>query len=348
MTRALRLVLLVGAAVAAGCHTGDEQSAQDTLVAPVTLVAAVPHHFVETVEGSGAIAPLPEAVTVMAPLYPGRIAGLPTPVGTRVRAGAAVCEIVLDPLAAAEIDKLRQAAVQADRMLARQRVALAAGVSPRVALEQAEIDASNARAELAARTQDYDLVTHHQTLRAPADGMVAALGAHIGQQVDTSTAVVTLVDPDRLAADVRFDAAAAQRVTTGQPATITPLEDQTHPLRTVVLRAARLLDPTSQRAEIWLQSVGNLPLGSFVHATVEVDTRESLAVPRSALVKTDTGYRVFVVADGLAHARAVEVGIVTDEHAEIRTGVGAGEMVASAGGQELADGMRVAAGPAQP
>ena len=159
---------------------------------------------------------------------------------------------------------------------------------------------------------------------------------------------VTLVDPDRLAADVRFDDAAAQRVTAGQPATITPLEDQTHPLRTVVLRAARLLDPTSQRAEIWLQSVGNLPLGSFVHATVEVDTRESLAVPRSALVKSDTGYRVFVVADGIAHARAVEVGIVTDEHVEIRTGVGAGEMVASAGGQELADGMRVAAGPAQP
>lgn len=348
MKRALALALLIATALAAGCHAGDEQPPEEALVAPVVVVPAPLQRFVETVEGSGAIAALPEAVTVVAPLYPGRIASLPSPVGARVRAGDPICEIVLDPLAAAEIEKLRQAAIQADRMLGRQRVALEAGVSPRIALEQSEIDATNARAELVARTHDYDGTTHRQTLRAPVAGLVAALGARVGQQVDASTAIVTLVDPDRLAADVRFDAVAANRIAEGQPATVASLNDLAHPLPTTVLRAARLLDPTSQRAEIWLKSVGDLPVGSFVHATVDVDTREGLAVPRSALVKTDAGYRVFVVADGIAHARDVEVGIVTDTHAEIRAGVTPGEMVASVGAHELAEGMRVAASPAQP
>jgi RND family efflux transporter MFP subunit len=342
------IAMLAAATLACGCQHGDEPPTEQTLVAPVAMVPVTLHRFIETVEGSGTIAALPEAVILITPLYPGRVVSLPVQVGARVRGGDPVCEIVLDPVAAAEIEKLERVVTQADRALDRERNAFAAGVSPRVALEQAEVEAANAHAELRARTRDYVAATQRQTLRAPAAGLVTAVGARVGQQVDASTAVVTLVDPARLAAEVRFDAAVATRIAVGQAATVTPLNAGTPPLRAVVLRAAPLLDQTSQRAEAWLQCGADLPPGAFVRAAVEVGARESAAVPRSALVKTDHGYRVFVVADGAAHARDVRVGTLDEELAEIREGVAPGENIASAGAQELADGVRVTVGNEAP
>ncbi len=340
--RRVTIGLLIAATLAGGCGGSEKPADEARVLAPVTVTPVALHHFVESVEGSGTIAALPEAVTVISAFFPGRVATLPVHVGARVNAGDPVCEVVLDPLGAAEIERLRRTAVQADRALARQRSAVAAGVSPRIALEQAEVDASNARAELHARTRDYAAGTQRQTLRAPVAGLVTALGARVGQEVDSGTPVVTLVDPERLAANVRFDAAAASRIAVGQVATVAALDAGATPFRAVVLRTAGFLDPASQRAEAWLEYGGGLAPGAFVRAVVGVGTRDDAAVPRSALVKTDRGYRVFVVAEGVAHAHDVEVGVSDGDLAEIREGVTVGEQVVSAGAQELADGMRVA------
>jgi RND family efflux transporter MFP subunit len=329
--------------VVAGCRGGaDGPGSDESLVAPVVVSAVVPHRFVETVEGSGVIAALPENVHVVTPLYAGRVTRLVTHVGASVVARDPLCEIALDPVAAAEIEKLRRGLALAERTLERQRRAVDAGVSPRVALEQAELEAGNARAEYVARTRDYDAGSQRLILRAPIAGLVTAVDVHIGQEVDGATKAVTIIDPDALAANVRFDAAVSVRIQVGQKGTLVPLQPGGAPLRAIVIRMGPVLDPTSQRADGWLRPEGDPPApGTYVRATVEVGVTDGVAVPRAALVKTDHGYRVFVLDGTVAHARDVTVGTVEGDLAEIRDGLVAGEEVASGGAQELADGVRI-------
>ena len=286
---------------------------------------------------------LPENVHVVAPLYSGRVARITAHVGATVAVNDTLCEIVLDPIAIGEIEKSHQTLLLAERSVERQRRAVEAGVSPRITLEQAQTDAANARAEFAARTKGYDASSQRLVLRSPIAGLVTAADVTVGQQVDGGTKAMTVVDPDALAANVRFDAAANARIRPGQLGSLIPLQGSDAPIRATVIRTAPVLDPASQRADAWLHPDADpLASGTYVRAIVEVGTAERVGIPRSALVKTDRGYRVFVLEGGTAHARDVTVGTTDGELAEIRDGLAAGEQVASRGAQELTDGVRIA------
>lgn len=334
----LALALLVGA-----CDTGGRANESgDTLVAPVVITVATSRRFVDAVEGFGTIGALPDNVNVVSPLYSGRVARLLAHVGARTTADEPVCEIALDPAAVAEIEKLRQTLALADRNLDRERRAFEAGVGPRVVLEQAQVAASAARAEYDARTRGYDGRAQRLILRAPITGLVTDVAVRVGQQVDQTTKVLTIVDPDALVAEVRFDAAAGARIQVGQTGTVSSPQSSRAAMRASVVRTAPILDPVSQRVDVWLRpDAETMPPGTWVRATVEVGVRDGIAVPRSALVKTDRGYRVFIVDGDVAHARDVVVGNLEGDVAEIRDGVAAGEQVASSGAQELVDGVRI-------
>lgn len=326
-----------------GCNHAGDVPTDEPLVAPVVAFVAAPHQFTERVDGSGIVAALPERVHVVTPLYAGRVARLLAHVGASVTTGDLLGDIMLDPAIIAEIAKLRRSVELADRTLERQRRAVDAGVSPRVALEQAEIDAANAKAEFEARTRNYDATSQRLMLRAPISGLVTAIDVHLGQEVDANTNAVTIVDPEALAAEVRFDAVSSARIEVGQRATLVPLQPGAADLRATVLRRTAVLDPLSQRVAVWLKPDGDpLAPGTFVRASVEIGLAERVAVPRSALVKTDKGYQVFVLDATAAHAREVSVGTIDDDLAAIREGLAAGETVASEGAQELTDGARIA------
>lgn len=334
-----RVTLLLAMVLMGACHPREE-STGDILVAPVATAVVGSHRFTETVEGFGVIAALPEAEHVVTPLYTGRVARVVAQLGERVTSGQPLCEIRLDPMGVADLERLQRAVALAERTLARQRRAVEAGVSPRVALEQAELESANARAEYAARTHDYDPTSQFLTLRAPIAGLVTFADVRVGEQVDVTTKAMTVVAPSALAAHVRIDAESSARVHLGQAAVL--VVGDARLVAATVLRTAPVIDPTSQRADVWLRTESDmLPPGMHVRATVDVDTTDGLAVPRSALVKTDHGYRVFVLDGGIAHARDVTVGRFDGELAEVRNGLVAGEQVASGGAQELADGMRV-------
>jgi hypothetical protein len=64
-------------------------------------------------------------------------------------------------------------------------------------------------------------------------------------------------------------------------------------------------------------------------------------VPHSALTTGPHGPSVFVVANGVANRRDVEVAMETDQSALIANGIMAGEMVVVGGNAGLADNMHV-------
>lgn len=86
--------------------------------------------------------------------------------------------------------------------------------------------------------------------------------------------------------------------------------------------------------------------GAFATARLVLDVREGRpAVPETALVATREGYLVFVVQDGRAVMRPVDIGLRRTGLAEVRRGLEAGQEVVVAGQLNLSDGtpIRVAA-----
>lgn len=334
---------LLLAALLAGCSAGDDaEQTDEALVAPVRTQVVTTQPFTETVEATGAVASLPEGTHVVAPAYGGTVVRLLTVAGAQVTAAQPLADVALDPVSVAEIDRLQRKLALAVRALDRQRRAFDAGVTAHVTLEQAEADAANARAELGGRTRDYDTATHRLTLRAPVTGLVTTLDGRAGQHVDATTPVATVVEPGALAATVAVDGSALARVARGQTATVLAAAGGGTPIVTTVARVSPALDAATQRGEAWLTlPAGSLPPGTFVRALIDVAVANHPAVPRTALVETDEGKRVFTVRDGVAVAHAVTVGPTTGDLVAIRTGLDAGETVVTSGAHELTDGMAV-------
>src|SRR5690606_32150261 len=83
--------------------------------------------------------------------------------------------------------------------------------------------------------------------------------------------------------------------------------------------------------------------GYQVDATIILwSSRNALRVPIGALFRGgDGGWRVFALAEGRARERAVELGHITDEHAEVLGGLAEGDTVIVNPSTALRDGARV-------
>jgi multidrug efflux system membrane fusion protein len=73
-------------------------------------------------------------------------------------------------------------------------------------------------------------------------------------------------------------------------------------------------------------------------------------VPEGAVQASERGFVAYVVNEGKAHLRPIQVGLRTGSGVEILSGLGAGETVVVEGSDRLADGVPVqaTASPASP
>jgi multidrug efflux pump subunit AcrA (membrane-fusion protein) len=88
--------------------------------------------------------------------------------------------------------------------------------------------------------------------------------------------------------------------------------------------------------------VAGLPVGTPVQVEIDAEQHTGVVlVPTVAVVHEGEETAVFVAADDKAQRRLVMLGIEDDEHAEIRSGIKAGEMVIVDGQAGLPDGAAI-------
>lgn len=222
------------------------------------------------------------------------------------------------------------------------------GVSTQERLDEVESDYEQGQAEVErwkAQVQLNEERLRDTRIEAPFDAMVGDRRVDPGQLVDPSTVLTTLYRtsklearvslPERYSGDVkegqkvrvRIDAY-PDRTFTGSVTFVGPSIDQstrTFPVKATLENKKGLLKP-----------------GAFITADVVLEERKNRPwVPEESLVATRTGYVVFVVADGVAQAREVKVGLRRVGRAEIREGLTAGETVVRTGHMNLSDGDKV-------
>lgn len=280
-----------------------------------------------------------EAVTVVSEIA-GRVERIGFREGQAVAEGAVLIELD-DSILRAELAKARS-----DLTLARANHERAAALTTRGMSTQRALD--EARAALQAAEAGQALAQarlQKATIKAPLSGIVGLRAVSVGAYVTPGERIVELADVDPVKVDFRVQELALPELRRGQPirVTVDALPGKTFegeidaidPLIDVAGRAIRL------RARI-PNPRGELSPGLFARVQIVVERRENaVLVPESAIFAEGTRRFVYRVIDQRAVRTGVELGQRRPGQVEIRKGLERGDVVVTAGHQQIRDGSRV-------
>jgi membrane fusion protein (multidrug efflux system) len=247
------------------------------------------------------------------------------------------------------VEQAELQAQQAQAELAQTTLDRLANLREHDATSQEEVDQAKAERDVAlaqiARTR---AVIAKKIIRAPFRARVGLADVHPGQYLNEGTDLTTLQGVDEAA---HVDFTVAQRVASGLRAgdtvTVTAGGD-TLSARIVALDAR--VDATTRNATVRARVVGSVTPapGASVRVQVPVGAAQKVAsVPVSALRKGPAGDHVFVIAADStgkprAQQRSVVSGPILGEEVVILSGVKPGEQVATSGSFKLREGALVA------
>jgi multidrug efflux pump subunit AcrA (membrane-fusion protein) len=231
----------------------------------------------------------------------------------------------------AQRDQLRE---QYEAALQRARQDYAAVASARAAVTTAETQVAQAR-----RTLSYALVF------APISGYVAERPADLGEYVSPTSKVATIVrtNPLRMRIDIPEQAISEVRVGQSVSVSVSAYADRAFSGRIArispnVTAASRTL---TVEAEVE-NGDGALKPGQFATVRIQQPTSApAVLVPARAVHTEGTSSHLFVIKNGRAEQRLVQLGQTEGDLVEVRTGVAADEQVATSNIELLSDGMAV-------
>jgi HlyD family secretion protein len=257
---------------------------------------------------------------------------------------------------------------QSRRDLARAEELARRGFLPRSQLEAARTRVSTGQAALAqasaevARIQAQGAVPTGAAasvpiaIRAPAGGSVLAVINESAGVIPEGTPIMSIGDPRRIEVVVDLLSRAAVRVKVGDPVRITqwggnaPLSGRVERIEPFGRLKVSALGIEEQRVNLIVAiDVASLPQaarlghGYQLDATIILWSRaDALRVPIGALFRgSDGGWKVFVVDAGRARVRAIGLGQINDEFAEVLGGLSQNQTVILNPGNALSDGTRV-------
>ncbi len=298
---------------------------------------------IEAVYATGIVEP-----SVMLPVAPrsgGRLAALLVDEGAAVKKGQVLARMESPDLAhTVEEMQARERLAQTQYERTRDLVAQNFISTAELDRTRTELDAAQAALKRAQAQLDYN------QLVAPADASVLRRDGEIGQFIPAGQPVFTLAccAPLRVAAEVdeedivrvavgqkvvlRGDALQG-RVFDGTVAEITPKGDP-------VARSYRVRIHFADPAAVVAAGVRT---GMTMDANIVIARREGVLLVANRALHGD---KVWVVADGVLHARTVERGVVGAERTEIRSGLSEGDKVVVSDVEAAREGRRARAAPA--
>ena len=341
-------VLLLGAAAVA-CNGAEGKSKGAAAGAgggggmppmPVEVVAARSDTVVDAILATGQIEAMQSVE--LRPDIEGRIAEILVREGATVAKGTPLFKVD-DAELRAEVAQAEAERDLARQSLARTRELLGQKASSQSELEHAEATSRSTEAQLALLKVRLD----RTVVRAPFAGVAGERHVSVGDYVTTSSPLVMVqtVSPQRAAFQVpeRYAdqlkvgqqvtfrvAALTGREFTGRVDFVDPLVQL--PGRTITVKAV-VANPRRE-----------LQAGMFIEVRLATAVRpQAVIIAEDAVLPIQGSSFVWVVQDGKATRRQVELGVRTPGLVEVRSGVEAGEQVVVGGQERLAEGAPVQA-----
>lgn len=323
-----------------GCASSNgEEDKKPEPVALVSLTPAGSGNIEQSITLYGEIERGGDSQIVLAAPIEATVVAIDAPAGSAVRSGQVIARLKASP---ASLAQLR--AAEADATAARQALARMQRLRTDGLASDPEVEAARSRAVAASAL----LESYHQRgsallLRAPHDGYVDATGASAGDLVQAGTAIATLSRTGGSKARFGIDPANARRLARDAAVQIIPA-DGSPPFTARITSISPTANMQTRLASV-LVSIPpgrGLATGQPLSARVIVQASQAaVTIPYVAVLDDGGQPFVYVVKDGVAHRRDVEIGAVDAENVAITKGMARGEVVVSAGGAGVADGMKV-------
>lgn len=217
---------------------------------------------------------------------------------------------------------------------------IAALVERRVASEQALDRARSELGQVEALIAGQETRLESYILRAPVNGVVLRQDGEVGEVAEPGTVLFWVGEPKPLQIEADVNEEDIPRVEVGQRAV---LKADAFPDRILEARVDSITpkgDPVAKTYRVHLALPDDTPLriGMTVEVNVIVQvSANALLVPTNAL----RGTSLFVVEDGVAKRREVQVGIRGASNAQILSGLNETDRVIVPFPDELADGTKV-------
>lgn len=290
----------------------------------------------------------------------GKITSRLVDAGMAVKAGQTLAR--LDP---ADLQLARQAALaqvaaaESEFTTASSERARYADLLARRFVSQAAFDArenafrgARARLEQArAQSQISGNQASYGTLAADHDGVITAVLADAGQVVSAGQPVLRLARPEELEVAIAIPEGRLAEFKAARQIAVNLWAQPDLAMKGEVRELAAAADPATRTYAARIRIADPAPtaqLGMTARVILGSASGAAIVVPLTALVDHGKGPQVWVVNDGRATQRPVEVASFREDGAVIASGLKAGEMVILTGQRRLVDGQAVHTQPAVP
>ena len=352
------LVALVGVSIA-GC---SKTSTSETVDTSGPLLVRAESVRLDTVRASvivtGTVMPSPGADWTITAPESGRVAEITKLEGDVVKEGDVLVRFEVPSLQtelAMRQTETSQANVrfQAAKATATRLSGLfARGIASQRDNEDASRDLQDAEAavrQAQSNKEATDLVASHLVVKARFAGVIAQRWHNVGDQVEPTTTdpVLRVIDPTRLEVVAPVPAASLPLITPGRAARIFNPTDGSL-IDGTVLTMPLVADPPAPTSDVRvsLPKTVTLPAGTPVQLEILSDARSNvLVVPTSVVLRDGAAnadaYVMVAGADGKAHRKSVQVGLVALDRTQILSGLTVGERVILPGPEPITDGASV-------
>lgn len=277
---------------------------------------------------------------VVRPEVAGRIAQIPFREGERVSQGQVLVRLD-DSVQKADTDRAK-----ANLTLQKSKYERAVGLRDQGFISiQARDEAENNLRVSAADLESMEARLAKMEIRAPFAGTIGLRSVSVGEYVKEGQDIVNLESLDPLKVDFRIPEVHLSQVKNGQSLQITldAVADRAYGGQVYAINP--LLDAAGRSIVIRAtvpNPDGRLRPGMFARVRLLTSAlKEAIMVPEESLFPVGEEKYVYRVVDGRARRQKVEIGLRREGKVEIVAGVGAGDIVVTAGHQKIRDGAAV-------
>jgi HlyD family secretion protein len=191
----------------------------------------------------------------------------------------------------------------------------------------------------------------YSEIRSPINGVITDRPLFAGETASAGAPLLTVMDTSTLLAKSHLAQSLAQRMRIGDEASLI-VPGMADSVAAKVSLISPALDVGSTTVEVWLKvdnKAGALKVGTPVKISITGrKVEKAWKIPATALFTAQDGSKSVMVVgvDGVAHKKAVTIGIQDGEDVQVTDGLSASDTVVTTGAYGLDDGAKVKVGPA--
>ena len=332
--------IVFAAAILSGC--GKQSDSSGPAGKPATLVQVAQARkgdLVKSMTLTGSVEPVRSAR--LASPAEGPILECPVREGDPVKEGLVLVRVGRSRIAETGLEAAREELRRQEAEFARVKQLVESGSLAGEELDVARSNLKRAEAQVAAMetgADDYEIA-------APWDGVVSRVWIVEGDYVSPRAPLVELYDPASLVVKLAVPEGQALAVQPGQAVSVSLDAYPGRRLEGTVTRVYPELERATRTvtAEVEIREELRLLIGMFARVEAAVaEATDAVVVPEEALVTLPTGETVaFVLDDGKAVRREVEIALEAGGEVAVSSGIHAGEAVIVRGQDSLRDGAAV-------